>query len=324
MSIASEIQRISSAKADLKAAINAKGGTLTTELLDDYADAVAGLPGAESYYQCVAVASGAETWTGAPLAVFSGSVMYANTSDSSSGLSYSFRTPIVGKCYNTTAVTMIEPPLVLTLAHFNDSLATVGGANYTSSGTTTYAAGKFGNAANVDSDNYITTDLTTGALQGDFTIDFWIYTGYAGDSGETYDRVAPIAADTDCYIGIDNFNGRWNIWAGDGSGWNILQADYEDEVDGIGTISVTTSTWTHIAMVHKGTKWYLFVNGQAAKQVTAAGTIGNARPPRPIRLGVWGGGGFGAACKIDELCVRNYAVWTSNFTPPNAPYAPEE
>ena len=44
MSIASEIQRISSAKAEIKAAINSRGGTLTTELLGDYAAAVTALP----------------------------------------------------------------------------------------------------------------------------------------------------------------------------------------------------------------------------------------------------------------------------------------
>ena len=43
MSIANEISRISAAKSALKAAINAKGGTLTTELLDDYAAAVTAL-----------------------------------------------------------------------------------------------------------------------------------------------------------------------------------------------------------------------------------------------------------------------------------------
>ena len=44
MSIASEIERISAAKAALKTAINAKGGTLTDELLGAYASAVTGLP----------------------------------------------------------------------------------------------------------------------------------------------------------------------------------------------------------------------------------------------------------------------------------------
>lgn len=44
MSIATEISRIKAAKESLKLAINARGGTLTTELLDDYAAAVTALP----------------------------------------------------------------------------------------------------------------------------------------------------------------------------------------------------------------------------------------------------------------------------------------
>lgn len=45
MSIATEISRLQTAKSDLKTSINAKGGTLTTETLDDYAAAVDGLSG---------------------------------------------------------------------------------------------------------------------------------------------------------------------------------------------------------------------------------------------------------------------------------------
>lgn len=58
MSIATEIERIKSAKAAIKDAINAKGGTLTDELLGAYADAVAALPsggGSMEFYKCAAV-----------------------------------------------------------------------------------------------------------------------------------------------------------------------------------------------------------------------------------------------------------------------------
>lgn len=44
MSIASEITRLQNAKASLKTAINAKGGSLTNETLDQYASAVDNLP----------------------------------------------------------------------------------------------------------------------------------------------------------------------------------------------------------------------------------------------------------------------------------------
>jgi hypothetical protein len=44
MSIASEITRLQQAKADLKASINAKGGTITNETIDEYASKVSALP----------------------------------------------------------------------------------------------------------------------------------------------------------------------------------------------------------------------------------------------------------------------------------------
>lgn len=44
MSIATEIARIQQAKADLKASINAKGGTITDETIDEYASKVTALP----------------------------------------------------------------------------------------------------------------------------------------------------------------------------------------------------------------------------------------------------------------------------------------
>ena len=58
MSIATEIERIKAAKSAIKDAINAKGGTLTDELLGAYADAVTALPsggGGMDFYKCAAV-----------------------------------------------------------------------------------------------------------------------------------------------------------------------------------------------------------------------------------------------------------------------------
>ena len=40
MSVATEISRLSAAKADIKRAINAKGGTLVNERLSEYASAI--------------------------------------------------------------------------------------------------------------------------------------------------------------------------------------------------------------------------------------------------------------------------------------------
>lgn len=49
LSIQTEITRIENAKAELKTAINAKGGTLTNETIDDYAEAVNNLPSSDNF-----------------------------------------------------------------------------------------------------------------------------------------------------------------------------------------------------------------------------------------------------------------------------------
>lgn len=57
MSIASEVERIKSAKTAIKNAVNSKGGNLTDEQLDQYASAITALPSSSSmdFYKCAAV-----------------------------------------------------------------------------------------------------------------------------------------------------------------------------------------------------------------------------------------------------------------------------
>lgn len=57
MSISSDITRIKGAKDDLKTAINAKGGTLTTELIDEYPAAVDAIPTGTDTSSATATAS---------------------------------------------------------------------------------------------------------------------------------------------------------------------------------------------------------------------------------------------------------------------------
>lgn len=66
MSIATEISRIQTAKNDLKTSINAKGGTLTSETLDDYAAAVDALSSGGGTYQSKTVTPDAAGQTVTP------------------------------------------------------------------------------------------------------------------------------------------------------------------------------------------------------------------------------------------------------------------
>ena len=329
MSIAGEIERITSAKDNIRTAIIAKGGTVSSDaLIDTYPAAISAIPaggGSTTYYQCASV--GADTWTGNQLIPFSGGVLYPDMSSSASLSFTGIRTPLTGSCYTSDATILVAPPMVLGLAHFDGNTSNVVGASYSFSDVGSYTTGEFSSAAVTSYTDYISTTITTKDLRGDFTIDLWVNTPYVGTEEEwdDTDRCVPFAAATDCWIGIDNHQGHWNAWAGDGSGWTIMQADYEDyESDGVGTIPVTANTWTHLAYVHAADTYYLFVNGSQSVSRTIPRTIGNHYPTssQAIRLGVWGGNAFGAQVSVDEFCVRNYAVWTSTFTPPTAPYAP--
>ena len=251
-----------------------------------------------------------KTWTGYKAVLDPVTGVYGFEASVTSGLTWSnvFR-PLVGNIYNNGATVQATIPQILLLAHLDQNLDIEGGGSMTEVGTITYSAGKSGYAASVDQDNYINTGITTTSLQGDFTIDFWV------KIPDTTTRFAPLAGYTDGKIGIDSYRGYWNIWAGN-NGWNILQADnagYDDS--GNGSIACTTD-WTHIAYVHSGNDWYLFVNGQLSVHKVRQGDVtGNV----DVCIGRWGGGGFSSTpILIDELRICNKALWTAAFTPPSA------
>ena len=250
------------------------------------------------------------SWTGYKAILDSANGVYSFESSITSGLTWSnVLRPQVGNDYNDGATVQATIPQIILMAHLNQNLNLEGGGSMTAAGTITYSAGKSGYAASVDQDNYINTGLSTSALQGDFTIDFWV------KIPDTTTRFAPLAGYFDCRIGIDSYRGYWNIWAGN-NGWNILQADdagYDNS--GNGSIACTTD-WTHIAYVHSGNDWYLFVNGQLSVHKVRQGDVSG---DVDVCIGRWGGGGFSSTpILIDELRIHNKALWTAAFTPPNA------
>jgi predicted membrane-bound spermidine synthase len=84
---------------------------------------------------------------------------------------------------------------------------------------------------------------------------------------------------------------------------------------------VDINTWQHIAAVRYGDVWSLYVDGTLKASTTDAGNSPN------LSLVFWiGDNNAGAGANvpfighIDELRISNVARWTSNFTPPTAPY----
>lgn len=101
-------------------------------------------------------------------------------------------------------------------------------------------------------------------LAGDFTIEFWAYQTRT-------DRGVVIQFDLDhnYRLLIDNIDQRWVPWVStNGGGWDVLQGDssYDanaaiDSTNSRGCEQIAQNKWQHVAFVHHGTMWYVFVDG---------------------------------------------------------------
>ena len=85
------------------------------------------------------------------------------------------------------------------------------------------------------------------------------------------------------------------------------------------TFTPSTGVWYHVAFIYTGTVAYVAVNGVLSTGVTASGTCPNST----VFVGYQpytAGGQFFLNGYIDDLRITRYARYTSNFTPPTAPF----
>ena len=94
-----------------------------------------------------------------------------------------------------------------------------------------------------------------------------------------------------------------------------------DVAEGVELGSVTFGTWQHYALVKSGSKYMVFNNGNKVVEKTNSNSI----DPFSGSLFI-GAYNYSASWArkikgyIDELRISNVARWTTNFTPPTAPY----
>jgi hypothetical protein len=154
-----------------------------------------------------------------------------------------------------------------------------------------------------------------GFLTSDFTIDFWMYplpTGYSVrhimGNAQTNENFP--------YMWRMTFNANRIGFVGTSCTGNLLS-----------TTQISTSTWTHVAMVRSGTTFTLFINGAIDTTAVVTGPIDNGGVQKLI---------IGRSCALDmtsegvadgfygymdELrVVKGVAVYTTAFTPPTVPY----
>jgi len=83
--------------------------------------------------------------------------------------------------------------------------------------------------------------------------------------------------------------------------------------------NVPLNQWVHIAGVWDGTKAKLFIDGVLIG-TSAANITGNLNANITGTFYIGGSGFSGAQGYVDELRISNVARYTSNFTPPTAPF----
>ena len=91
----------------------------------------------------------------------------------------------------------------------------------------------------------------------------------------------------------------------------------------VGTTTVPTGSWQHIALTRSGTNTRLFLNGiQEGSTYTDVNNYLNGES-RPVIAGSGYSPGSDSPLDgyIDELrIIKGYAKWTGPFTPPNSAY----
>jgi hypothetical protein len=173
------------------------------------------------------------------------------------------------------------------------------------------ASGKF--VAN--SHQYLSTPDSTDWAFGtaDFTIDFWI----------RFNSLPGVGSAHTFWGQFQNLNNYiWLRFGNDGAQYLqfYVQSGGSNTIAAYCRPTISTNTWYHFAVVRSGSNFYMFVNG--ISQSMNGGSNSNAVPDivSSAYIGQINGGYYFDGW-LDEFRVSNgIARWTSNFTPPTAPY----
>ena len=177
--------------------------------------------------------------------------------------------------------------------------------------TISTAQSKFGaGSLRVTSGNYLIINSTsTLDMSGKkpFTFECWVYltSGHSSGSGILSMRSSVVycplvVKESITYIG-DGSLGAWSFLSGSGV--------------------VGRNTWSHVAIVFDGTIVRLYVNGNGTFENPTIST--KPHPSWPVGdrfLNVGYDVGGVADGYINDLRISDYAVYTSDFTPPTSPF----
>lgn len=154
---------------------------------------------------------------------------------------------------------------------------------------------------------------------GDFTIDFWVRFSSLTNEQMIVSQLAD--ASNNWYVEkLSNANGNKLAFAFYLGG--ILKGLYTMANNWSG---IATNTWYHLAFARSGSSGLIFIDGvsQTLTQGTAFGTNDVGDLAAVLKLGMWDYRGYPFYLNgwLDEVRIsKGVARWTTNFTPPTAPY----
>tara|TARA_R110000744_G_scaffold190874_1_gene310075 strand:+ start:2916 stop:4616 length:1701 start_codon:yes stop_codon:yes gene_type:complete len=150
-------------------------------------------------------------------------------------------------------------------------------------------------------------DSADWVFAGNFTIDFWIRTGTAGDL---------MTHATSATAGNTNFDFRLG---GGGSQFGALVSNGSSfPINIVGGANLADSAWHHLALVRLGNRFDIYVAGTSVANATSAVSINDVSAPITIGKAFNGANDFNG--HMDEIRISKVARWDANFTPPSAPY----
>lgn len=148
---------------------------------------------------------------------------------------------------------------------------------------------------------------------GDYTIDFW----YKMPVSPTANG-APFNYST----GVPGtFNG-WGVYIQGGTSLNFFMGIGGAILINISSGAINDNTFHHVAFVKSGSTYLAFKDGTQNATSSNATTPGDPGLALEMGRGQAGGSTIYITANMDEIRIsKGIARWTSNFTPPTAPYS---
>ena len=150
----------------------------------------------------------------------------------------------------------------------------------------------------------IASNASFGFGTGDFTVEFWL--NYQGGNGYVFFWIQAIGAPSTPYLGYGLNTGSKNPWL-----WN--NADVLTT-----TTAVTNDVWQHHAVVRSSGVVTMYLDGVALASTTFTENLDSQKP---LTIASNGNSNQFTNGFIDDFRItKGVARYTSNFTPPTAPF----